>query len=146
LHLTAQLGAENRAKENIDSVPLFDRKLEECSERELLVLKVDSYRKIVDSATNAYETESISPFSLFDCLNDLADAEIELYRYTGQQEELRVALKNKVDAREQILRIANAHREVGSTRITMMEFHELEARLLDAVLEQKRILASLNGK
>ncbi|MDR0327876.1 MAG: hypothetical protein LBI05_06230 [Planctomycetaceae bacterium] len=124
---------------------LLDRKLEECSERELLEMKV-----AVAQYTFNYVTEQVkNGFATFDQFIEakvnLADAEIELYWHTGDQEALRTALQTKVESRKQQLMQTQVHHDVGSKRGAFPELRRAEMQLLDAVLEQKRVLANDSG-
>ena len=148
LHLAAQTEETENAPLSEAPIPLVDRNLDKCSEQELLELKVDTYRKIIEFVVQAIESGAPGSdlMTLQDVQADLASAEIELYRCTGELEKLRVALQEKVDARKRKVMASSAHYEVGSRRITLKELCEAEVQLLDAVLEQKRVLASLNEK
>lgn len=132
MHLAAQ-----SAKVESD-VSLLDRKLDECTERELLELKVAARRKIADWVAKLYEVGSPTGgvVRLADSHAQLAAAEIELYRYTGERGKLRIALQSRVEALTDKLRaLTNAY---DATAIQVNVLCEAEIELLDALLEQKR--------
>lgn len=117
---------------------LLDRKLEECNERELLELKVATYRKLAHHVADAARLGAPdgSVLRLTEAHANLATAEIELYRHTGDQTKLRIALKSRVEAlTDKRQAMIHAH-EAG--RVSLIVLYESEAQLLDALLEQKR--------
>ena len=117
---------------------LLERKLDECNERELLELKVASYRKIARSlaALSQVGHPSGSAVRLAESHADLAAATIELYRYTGEQEKLRIALQARVEALTDKLRAMYNAYEADMTTLDVV--CKAETQLLDALLEQKR--------
>ena len=128
----------------MESVSLLDRKLDECSERELLEMKVASCRSIAQAVAvhGQMGNRAGSAHRLAESHANLAAAMIELYRHTGEQEKLRVVLQARVEALTEKLRaVSNAY---DADRVTLDTLHEAEIQLLDAVLEQKRTLASLD--
>jgi hypothetical protein len=151
LHMTAQLGVGVRGalasdELSITPVSLLDQQLDEYSERELLEMRVAIAQKSYSYTARLAEEGIASLEELIEAKVDLADVEIEFYLHIGDQEALRTALQAKVDCRKQQLLRTNAHNEAGSMRGTSEELRRAEMQLLDAVLEQKRVLASLNEK
>ena len=142
LHLTAQPKTDSSAKPN----SLLDRKINLYSERELLELKVASYRKIVDSITisHAVANRTGDAIRLAEARADLAAAEIEFYRYTGERDKLLISLETKIDTLTDKLRIVSKLYEVDMIPQTVLCAAEIQ--LLDALLEQKRVGTSLNGE
>ena len=118
--------------------PLSDRNLEECSERELLELKVTAYQLIVANIAVHYEAGALKGglALLCDSQADLAAAEIELYRHTGEQDKLRQALQAKVGARKEQLEAVIQSYE--AERIGLSGLSKVKVQLIDALLEQKR--------
>ncbi len=68
---------------------------------------------------------------------ELAAAEIELYRHTGERDKLTAALESRVEARKNKLQAVTAGYEVGTA--SRGELCDAENQLLDAMLEQKRV-------
>ena len=136
LHLTAQPVRNASSTEEKDS--LLHRKLDECSEQELLELKVASHRKRVESITAFSDAGSPqgSAVRLTESQADLAAAEIELYRHTGEQDKLRTAWKARIEALTARVKAVTVAYQFGVT--TLIEVSEAEIQLLDALLEQKR--------
>jgi hypothetical protein len=117
---------------------LLDRNLEECNERELLELKVATHRKLAHSvaAHAEYGAPAGSAFRLAESHAGLAAAEIELYRHTGDQTKLRIALKSRIEALTDKCRALAHAQETG--RVSVSVLYESESQLLDALLEQRR--------
>ena len=133
-HLTAQTERTVSAK----PVSLLEQKIEDISEWELLELKVATYQKIVDVVDAHARAGSPrgSSVQIAEAHANLAAAQIELYRHTGEQDKLLAAHQARVKALTEKLRaVTNAHEH---TTMTSKEFHEAEIQLLDALLEQKR--------
>jgi len=121
-------------------VPLsvLDPKVGELSERELLEMKVNRYRRIVEYVENAARVGGPrgAAILLAEARANLASVEIELYHHTGEQDKLHAALEAKVKALTDKVRAAlNAHE--NGTVSSDVRF-ETEAQLLDALLERKR--------
>jgi hypothetical protein len=117
---------------------LLDPKVSELSERELLEMKVDRCRRIVIivKAHAAAGNPAGRPHLLAEAQANLADAEIELYRYTNEQDKLLVALDAKVKAlTDKVRAVVNSH---NNGTVTMATVCEAEVQLLDALLERKR--------
>jgi len=146
LHLAAQLGGtESRATENAHVFSLLDQDVTERSEKELLEQKIVVHRRIVmqvDAHAQAGSPQG-SVMLLAEAHANLAAAEIELYRYSGEQDKLLAALQASVEHLTEKLRATYAAYE--ATRATLAVVHEAELQLLDALLEQKRVRASLNS-
>jgi hypothetical protein len=139
LHLVAQTGkAENAAAPAKPASLLLDPKIEEHNERELLELKVAVYRKFADDVAlhNKNGSPAGTTIRLAESHADLAAAEIELYRHTGEQGKLRIALKAQVEALTDKLRAITLYNEAGVVKLG--EVCEAEIQLLNALLEQKR--------
>ena len=136
LHLAAQTAGSAFSPSDKDS--LLHRKLEECSERELLERKVAAYRGIADHVVSLSNTGSPRGTAKQVAAShaDLAAAEIELYRHTGEQEKLHAAHSARVEALTEKLRAVTRSYENGTTLLN--DLHEAEIQLLDALLEQKR--------
>jgi hypothetical protein len=134
LHLAAQ-----PVKVKDVSIPLLDPKIKDSGERELLEMKVESYRKIAEyvDAQAALGTPRGRASFLAEAYANLAAAEIELYRFTGDRDKLLVAMDAKVEALTNKLRGAKAAYEYATT--TQKELCEAEIQLLDALLERKRM-------
>jgi len=113
---------------------LLDRKLEECSERELLELKVAVYRKLAH-----YTITGSSVIQLAEARANLAAAQIELYRHTGEQHKVLAAIQLRVEALTDKLRAVSLSHK--SKTILPSILYETELQLLDALLEQKRAAA-----
>jgi len=145
LHLIAQTGEAENSVAPVKPVSLLDPKIEECSERELLELKVAAYRKLADYAADAAVIGAPAGrvAQLADAHADLAAAEIELYRHTGDQNKLRIALKARVEALSDKLRGVTLGYEVESLPASAVR--EAEVQLLDALLEQKRAAGIWKG-
>ena len=144
IHLAAQISGLGGVRPAAVSVSLLDPKIKECSERELLELKVASYRKLADLAAAQSEIGSRAGTAvrLAESHADLAAAEIELYRHTGEREKLRTALKTRVEAlTDKLQAVTTAQEFFGAARSD--EVYAAEVQLLDALLEQKRVHASL---
>ena len=137
-HLTAQTAKIGDSFSQKDKSSLLQRKFEECSERELLELKVAAHQKIV--ANVAVHNVAGSPYGtatrLAESQANVAAAEIELYRHTGEQDKLRIALKTRIEHLTEKLRAEVRSYEAGATHIGTL--YEVEIQLLDALLEQKR--------
>jgi hypothetical protein len=135
LHLTAQTGKTENTASTAALIPLLDPKIEECSERELLELKVAACRKFTDAVTALYNAGAPSGafVRLIDAHVDLAAAEIEFYRHTGEQNKLRIALKARVEALSDKLRAVTLRNEVTAV-------YEAEVQLLNALLEQNQTI------
>ena len=145
LHLAAQSGGtENRATENAPVFSLLDSDVAECSEKELLERKIAVRRRIIIQADAHAQIGSFqgNAMTRAEAYADLAAAEIELYRYTGEQDKLLAALKARIEHLTEKLRAT--HNAFEATRVTLAAVHEAELQLLDALLEQKRVRASLN--
>jgi hypothetical protein len=156
LHLTAQwsenphLGSMVFDVLDSDDPPqaaltsLLDRKLEECSERELLELKVTTYRKLANYVATASKVGSPagSAIRLAEAHTDLAAAQIELYRCTGEQNKLLAAHQARVEALTDKLRAVSQANDAGAIKSNVL--YEAEVQLLDAILEQKRVPAPVN--
>jgi len=146
LHLAAQPGgAGSRTAENAPDFSLFDPNVAERSEKELLERKVVAHWNIVMQA-NAFaevgDPRRGNAMALAEAHAGLAAAKIELYRYTGEQDKLLVALKTRVEHLTEKLRAAVAAYELATVPLEVIL--EVELQLLDALLEQKRVHASLN--
>ena len=144
-HLTAQSVGENRGRENAAPVSILDQKVENSSERELLELKIASHRKLADSisALSRAGAPAGNAYRLADAHANYASAEIELYQHTGEREKLRTALKAKVEALSDKLRAVLFAYEAATVSLDVVCATEIQ--LLDALLEQKRIIASLDA-
>jgi len=131
LHLTAQ-------SERTAPIPLLDPKIEEQSERGLLELKVASHRELARyvDAHIAVGSSAGTSIRLAEVHAGLYAAESELYRYTGEQDKLLVALQARVDALRDKLRAVVAALE--AERVTLDVLIVTEIQLLDALLEQRR--------
>ena len=139
LHLVAQPGgAGSRAADDTPAFSLLDPNAADRSERELLERKVVARQRIV-AQVEVYG-EVGDPRGrvtiLAEAHADLAAAEIELYRYTGEQDKLLAALKRRVEHLTEKLRAVVAAHELN--RATSEAIHEAESQLIDALLEQKR--------
>jgi len=143
LHLTAQPGSLIGSP--AQPVSLVDLNIEETSERELLELKVAVHRNLVSLTTAAYKADlpSADITALAESHAHLAAAEAELYRYTGEQDKLRAALKEKAEALTDKLRGATLMFEAGA--LTRAVLGEAELQLLDALLELKQVSAPPHG-
>ena len=143
LHLVAQIGGLNVRPAAVP-VSLLDLKIEKYSERELLELKVASYRKLADFTADQSKIGSRAGTAvrLAESHADLAAAEIELYRHTGEREKLLTALQTRVEALTDKLRAVTSAYEIEVERLDAVLAAEVQ--LLDALLEQKRVHASLN--
>jgi hypothetical protein len=139
LHLTAQT-ARNSFSPPADKNSLLHRKFEKCSEQELLELKVAAHRKILESVVALGEAGSpLGTYTrLLESQAGLIAAEIELYRHTGEQDKLRIALQARVDAMTEKLRSVTSTYEAASGSIRLVDVCEAELQLLDALLEQQR--------
>ena len=145
LHLAAQPGgAGSWATENAPNFSLLDPNVAERSEKELLERKIVAHWNIVDLAGMYAQVGDRrgNAMVLAGARADLAAAEIELYRYTGEQDKLLVALQARVEHLTEKLRAAAAANAVDAA--TLGTVSEVELQLLDALLEQKRVRASLN--
>jgi NhaP-type Na+/H+ and K+/H+ antiporter len=140
--LCLHLAAQSDKTEVKAPVSLLDMKIKDSGERELLEMKVESCRKIVDLANlrqqapptrgnTATATRHTEAYVL------LATAEIELYHHIGDRVKLFVALDAKVEALTQKLHNATELHRNGM--ITSDEVCETEIQLLDALLERKRM-------
>ena len=143
LHLAAQSGGtESRATENAPVFSLLDPDVAEPSEKELLEQKIAVRRRIVMQVDVHAQAGSLhgSVSLLAEAYANLAAAEIELYRFTGEQDKLLDALKARVEhlAKKREATI-NAYE---NARGTLAEICEAELQLIDALLEQKRVRAS----
>ena len=137
LHLTAQ---PERASNAPPVVSLLEMNFDEVSERQLLEMKVDTYQKLLDLAVWGFELGLLP--HLTEARANLAAAQIELYRYTGEQDNLFAALQARVDALRLKLRATMvAYEHVPPGALTLPTLHEAEIELLDALLEQKRARA-----
>jgi outer membrane protein TolC len=137
LHLAAQPGGTgSRATENASNFSLLDPNVSERSERELLERKVIVHRRIVMRVESHVQAGQGNAMRLAEARADLAAAEIELYRYTGEQDKLLVALKARVEHLTEKLRAATNAFDANVSSLD--EFHAVELQLLDALLEQKR--------
>ena len=140
LHLAAQPGGtERRATENPSAFSLLDPNVSERSEKELLEQKVIARQRIVAQIEAHVQAGSPrgSAIRLTEVHANLATAEIELYRYTGEQDKLLAALKARVEHLTDKLRAT-----IGAFEHSVVEketVHEAELQLLDALLEQKRV-------
>jgi len=134
LHLTAQ--PQNASSS--EPTPLLERKLDECSERELLELKVASRQKIRDNVILHSQVGSPrgKASRMAEVLADLAAAEIELYRHTGEQDKLLATHKARVEALTDKIRWLTISYQTEST--TLEDIGEAEIQLLDALLEWNR--------
>ena len=132
LHLTAQTARNSSSPE--DKL----RKLEECSERELLELKVVAHRRVVEMVTAHFEAASQKGryYRLQESKADLAAAEIELYRHTGEQDKLRTAWKSRIEAL--FARVEAVSAAYAAETLELGDVSEAEIQLIDALLEQKR--------
>ena len=145
LHLAAQPGgAGSMATENAPDFSLLDPNVAERSERELLERKIVVHRNIVALADGYAQVGNRrgNAMVLAGARADLAAAEIELYRYTGEQDKLLVALQARVEHLTEKLRATTA--AYTAEAATLGTVSEVELQLLDALLEQKRVRASLN--
>ena len=133
LHLTGQNTSSSAVPTS-----LLDYKLDECSELELLELKIAACQTIVRHVTAAAEMGSPSGrFTRLETVRaGLAAAEIELYRHTGDQEKLLAAHKARVEALTHKLQAVTNSYEAAY--VTAVEVSEAEIQLLDALREQKR--------
>ena len=138
VHLTAQSGGIENIFSAAVSSSLLDMKTEELTERELLELKVANRRQLADNVAHlATLGAPVGTASrLAEVHADLAAAEIELYRYTGEQEKLFTALKTRVDALTDKLRAETFAHKLGARGEDAIPTAEIQ--LLDALLEQKR--------
>jgi len=136
LHLTAQ---PERTSNPSPVVSLLEMNFDEVSERQLLEMKVDAYQKIAHHATVAYSRGVVTVMELAELQANLAAAEIELYRHTGEQDKLSAALQARVNAFTDRLREVNRGFNMGV--IPSVELLGAEIELLDALLEQKRARA-----
>jgi hypothetical protein len=102
------------------------------------VCSSDLYKKIVDSVTIAYNAgqPAGSATRMAEAQANLAAAEIELYRHTGEQDKLHTALQARVEFLTVKLRAVVLAHEAGTTLLGNVG--EAEIQLLDALLEQKR--------
>jgi hypothetical protein len=135
LHLVAQ---SDKAKENA-AVSLLEPKIKELGERELLEMKVARYRKLADIADLQWQTESRNGTvaQQADAYAQLAAAEIELYRFTGDRDKLIAALDAKVEALTRKVEYVTVVHEVAKATPAGIVY-EAEIQLLDALLELKR--------
>ena len=135
LHLTAQ---PERASNPPPVVSLLEMNFDEVSERQLLEMKVDAYQKLLDLAVLNFESGLLP--HLTEARANLAAAQIELYRYTGEQDKLFAALQARIDIlKEQLQREIEAFRHGARQNLSVA--YETEIELLDALLEQKRARA-----
>jgi hypothetical protein len=67
---------------------------------------------------------------------DLAAAEIELYRHTGEQDKLRIAWKSRIEAL--FARVEAVSAAYAAETLELGDVSEAEIQLIDALLEQKR--------
>lgn len=145
LHLVAQPGGTgSRATESAPAFSLLAPNVSERSEKELLEQKVVAHQGIVAQieAHAQMGTPRGTAIRLAEVHANLATAEIELYRYTGEQDKLLAALKARVEHLTDKLRATTNAFENSTT--DMESVHEAKLQLLDALLEQKRVHASLN--
>ena len=136
LHLVAQ--SETTTSRTGVSLSLLDPKVGELSERELLEMKVDRCRKIVEYTENMQLSGAPAggAIPLAEAQAHLAAAKIELYRFTGEQDKLRTALDVKVKAlSDRVRAIVRAYENGVATSAAL---YEAESQLLDALLECKR--------
>ena len=135
------LHAQPERAGDIPTVSLLEMNFDEVSERQLLEMKVDAYQKLLDLVVLKFESGFGGATHLAEARANLAAAQIELYRYTGEQDKLFAALQARVDAMRTKLyatRVAHDHVSKGFTSKVL---HEAEIELLDALLEQKRARA-----
>ena len=145
LHLAAQPGsAGSRATENAPDFSLLDPNVAERSEKELLERKVAARKGILNGVDRLAQVGSPrgNATALAEAHAGLATAEIELYRYTGEQDKLLASLKARVEHLTKKLRAVALAFEAATVSLEVV--HEAELQLLDALLEQKRVRASLN--
>jgi hypothetical protein len=135
LHLAAQPGI---VTSKVKNVSLLDPKIGEWSERELLEMKVDRYRQIAEHVKQMCEVglPAGTASALAEAYAHLANAEVELYRHTGEQKKLLAALDAKVDALTDKVRAVTATLEMAVAH--PMTLSQAEIQLLDALLERKR--------
>ena len=145
LHLTAQ---PERTSTSEKLTSLLDLKIEDTSERELLELKVASCQQLVKFVLAARDGGLREGSTTRSCEANayLAATEMELYRHTGERDKFLAAMEAKVQAQYEKLRAVTAMIEMADRRARQPELSEAQIQLLDALLEQKRILASLNEK
>ena len=139
LHLTAQ---PERTSNPSPVVSLLEMNFDEVSERQLLEMKVDAYKKLLDLAILRFESASPSgtAIHLAEARAKLAAAQIELYRHTGEQDKLLAALQARIDIlKEQLQHEIELFRHGARRNLSAM--YETEIKLLDALLEQKRARA-----
>ena len=137
LHLVAQTRIENTpvpAKQG----SLIDSKPEEWSERDLLERKVVAYRHIADQVARYHAAGSPAGNAsrLAESHANLAAAEIELYRHTGEQVKLRVALESQIEALTDRLRAVTVAYEAATCNLADVSAAEIQ--LLNVLLERKR--------
>ena len=138
LHLTAQ---PERAGNASPVVSLLEMNFDEVSERQLLEMKVDAYQKLLDQAISDFEFNipSGTATRLTEARANLAVAEIELRRYTGERDKLFAAQQARVHALIDKLSHVNSGIDLGV--FPSAKLWETEIELLDALLEQKRASA-----
>ena len=139
-HLAAQSAVwSDEAKEDA-LIALLEPKIKECSEQELLEMKIKIYRKIVEGVEQAARAGIPSGRAELqaEAYAQLASAEIELYRVTGDRDKLLAAMDAKIEALTEKHRAAKMLCEIGQPA----SYNELlltDIQLLDALLERKRI-------
>jgi hypothetical protein len=135
LHLAAQ---PDKAEVKVP-VLLFDPKIKDSGEKELLEMKVDCYRQIATGVDNLAAVGSLRGIAsqVAEAKANLAGAEIELYHFTGDKEKLLAAMDAKIEA------LTNKFKALDSsfehTTITLDELLGAKIQLLDALLERKRM-------
>ena len=138
LYLTAQTERTENASASNESASLLDRKLEECNERELLEMKVEYRQQMLNIVTNRHNAGSREGRGtrLAEARADLAAAEIQLYRHTGEQDKLLATHKARIAAlTDKLQTLTNAYE---SAAVSLEDLFEAQIQLLDALLEQNR--------
>ena len=139
LHLAAQPGSGSMIVNNAPTSSALDPNVMERSEKELLEQKIVVHQRIVlqlQTYADAGDRRG-NAARLAEARANLAAAEIELYRHTGEQDKLHAALKTRVAHLNENLRATIVAFNMNAT--TMEVVSEAELQLLDALLEQKRV-------
>jgi len=136
LHLAAQ---PDTVMKHAPASPL-DQKIKDYNERELLEMKVECYRNIAkytdDSAAVGDPLRGKSS-DVAEAYANLATAEIELYRFTGDRDKLLAAMDAKIEALTNKLRAVKNAYDLGTC--TSTNLREAEIQLIDALLERKQM-------
>ncbi|MCL2711522.1 MAG: hypothetical protein FWE95_11640 [Planctomycetaceae bacterium] len=138
LHLAAQPGSGSMIVNNAPTSSALDPNVMERSEKELLEQKIVVHQRIVlqlQTYADAGDRRG-NAARLAEARANLAAAEIELYRHTGEQDKFLSAQNARIEHLTTKLRAATV--AYGMDVASLGEVSEAELQLLDALLEQKR--------